>query len=125
MKSFLNYLSEEIKVDVNFVKSHTLQPKWYKVLKVFILIGFLVGYSILFGLPATLIFLVILFTLAALIHMVYRVKTRKWTHTWLDFVIVEEDNQITMKRIGKFYYSAILVSVIISIIVSQVLIWNH
>jgi hypothetical protein len=33
-------LFNEIKDDVSFIKSHTLQPKWYKVLKIFILLVF-------------------------------------------------------------------------------------
>jgi hypothetical protein len=45
----MTHLLEEIKLDVNFVKSHSLQPKWYKALKVVILVGFLAGYGYLFG----------------------------------------------------------------------------
>ena len=37
-------LLKEIKDDLNFIKSHTLQPKWYKIFKVFMILGFLTGY---------------------------------------------------------------------------------
>ena len=37
-------LIREINHDLSFIKSHTLQPRWYKVLKVLILLAFLVGY---------------------------------------------------------------------------------
>ena len=120
MKSKLAKLFDEIRYDVDFVKSHTLQPKWYKILKVFILVGFLAGYSFVFGLTKTLLFLASFLILCTLIHLTYRSKTRKWTQTWLDFVVVQEHNTIKYKRIGKFYYSVILVSAIISLVISQV-----
>jgi hypothetical protein len=122
MKSRLAKLFHEIRYDVDFVKSHTLQPKWYKILKVFILVGFLAGYSFWFGLTKTLLFLASFLILGTLIHLTYRSKTRKWTQTWLDFVVVQEHNTIKMKRIGRYYYSAILVSAIVSLVVSQVVI---
>ena len=122
MKSILAKLFDEIRYDFNFVISHTLQPQWYKILKVFILVGFLAGYSFLFGPTKTLLFLASFLILCALIHLTYRSKTSKWTQTWLDFVVVQERNTIKMKRIGKFYYSAILISAIVSLIVSQVFI---
>ena len=43
----MNSLLDEIKVDLAFVRSHTLQPTWYKALKVVILVGFLSGYGYL------------------------------------------------------------------------------
>ena len=45
----MNKLIDEIKYDLNFIKSHTLQPKWFKILKLFILLGFLGGNIFLFG----------------------------------------------------------------------------
>jgi hypothetical protein len=45
----MSKLLDEIQLDLNFLKSHTLQPKRYKILKVFVLIGFMVGFCILFG----------------------------------------------------------------------------
>lgn len=117
MKKFLG----GIRYDLVFVKSHTLQPQWYKVFKVFIIAGVLLGYGFLFGPVKTLLFLATFFLLSLAIHMVYRVKTRKYTRTWLDFVVYQENNQTKMKRIGKYYYAAILASAVISVIVSQVL----
>lgn len=35
----MSNLLDEIKLDLHFLKSHTLQPKWFKVLKVFYLTG--------------------------------------------------------------------------------------
>ncbi len=113
-------LLHEVKDDVNFVKSHEMQPRWYKVLKAFILLGFLIGYGFLFGLAKTMIFMAAFLFLMLAVHILYRVKTNKWRQSWLDFVVVEENNEIRAKSIGKFYYSAIIVNAIVSIIISQV-----
>jgi len=112
---------DELKLDFNFIKSHSLQPKWYKVLKVFILLGFLVGYYFLFGLIKTTLFFIIFILLSTLVHLIYRAKTNKWKQSWLDFVVVEEGNEIKTKRIGKYYYSAIVINTILSLVISQVL----
>jgi hypothetical protein len=114
-------LLDELKYDLSFVKSHTLQPKWYKILKVFILVGFLVGYYFLSGLTKTAVFLVVFVLLSTLVHMIYRTQTNKWTQSWLDFIVIKEDGKRTNKRIGKYYYSAIVINAVISVIVSQLL----
>jgi protein-S-isoprenylcysteine O-methyltransferase Ste14 len=114
-------LLEEIKYDLNFIKSHTLQPKWYKFLKVLILVGFLVGYWILFGFAKTIVFLAVFLFLSFLIHLLYRVKTNKFKRSWLDFVVVNEDNEIKAKSIGKYYYAAIVLNASIAVFISQVL----
>jgi hypothetical protein len=53
--------------------------------------------------------------------MIYRAKTDVWTRSWLDFVVVEEDGKPRPVRIGAFYYSAVLVNSILSLIISQML----
>jgi hypothetical protein len=112
---------QEIKEDVDFVKSHSLQPKWYKILKVFILIGVLAGYYYFFGSTKTVIFLAVFLLLSLVVHMIYRMKTNKWKQSWLDFVVIEEDNKMKAKSIGKYYYSAIILNAVISILISQVI----
>jgi len=114
-------LIDEIKDDLSYLKSHTLQPKWFKLLKVFILFGVLVGYYFLLGVTATILFSVTFFFLMLIVHFTYRIKTNQYTTSWLDFVVVEDDQELKTKRIGKYYYSAIIVNAIISLIVSQVL----
>lgn len=114
-------LINEIKYDLSYLKAHKLQPKWFKILKVFILLGFLIGYYFLFGLIATSLFLVTFIFLSVTVHITYRIKTNRWTTSWLDYVVLEEGNKLNTKRIGKFYYSAVIVNVILSFIVSQVL----
>ena len=114
-------LLNEIKEDWNFIKSHTLQPGWYKVLKTLLVIGFLVGYYLLFGILKTVLFSTSFFFLSFLVHLLYRSKTNKWKRSWLDFVVVEENNEIKAKSIGKFYYSAIVINASLSLIISQIL----
>lgn len=113
-------LLEEIKVDLSFVKSHSLQPRWYKFLKVLILLGFLVGYGCLFGWVSAVVFLACFIFLSLLVHLLYRAKTKRWTQSWLDFVVVEEGHERRAKSIGKFYYSAIVLNTLVSVVISQV-----
>ena len=111
-------LLKEIKDDLGFIKSHKLQPTWFKILKVFILLGFFAGYCYFFGIIKTLIFFAIFFSLSFLMHLLYRAKTKKWTQSWLDFV-VEENDEFHAKSIGIFYYSAIIIIAILALAVSQ------
>ena len=111
----------EIKFDAEFIRGHTLQPQWYKILKVFFLVGGLVGYYLLFGGRKTLIFCLVFFGLAFLVHLTYRFKTKKFTRSWLDFVVTEVDGQKHYQPIGKFYYLAVISSLLIAIFLSQLL----
>ena len=114
-------LWSEIKYDADFIRGHTLQPQWYKVLKVFLLVGAVGGYYALFGGRKTLIFCGVFFGLSFLLHMVYRIKTQKFTQSWLDFVVTEDDGQLTYQPIGKTYYSIVIINLLVGIFLSQVL----
>ena len=114
-------LLDEIKVDVDFVRSHALQPKWYKALKVVILVGFLAGYGYLFGLARMAAFLVSFLLLSLAVHLIYRAKTQRWQHSWLDFVVAEENGKIVAKSIGRYYYAAVVLNAILSLVISQAL----
>ena len=117
----MSKLLPEIKDDLNFIKSHTLQPRWYKASKIFILTGFLVGYYYLFGFIKTVIFLAVFMLLMFLVHLVYRFKTKKYRQSWLDFVVEETDEGVKAKSIGRFYYGAIIFNASCSVIISQLL----
>ena len=117
----MSKLLDEIKIDADFIISHSLQPKWYKILKVFILMGFLAGYYFFFGFAKTILFFATFIFLSTLVHLIYRVKTRKWQQSLLDFVVVEENNERKAKSIGMFYYSAIIINTIFALIISQIL----
>lgn len=112
-------LLKEIKDDLLFIKSHSLQPQWYKVFKIFILVGFLAGYYALFSLTKTVIFLAVFMVLMLLVHLIYRAKTNKFRKSWLDFVVVESDDGIKPRSIGKFYYLSIVLNALFSVIISQ------
>jgi hypothetical protein len=114
-------LLDEIKVDLAFVRSHTLQPKWYKTLKVVILVGFLAGYGYLFGLARMAAFLVSFLLLSLAVHLLYRAKTQRWQHSWLDFVVAEENGKLVAKSIGGCYYTAIAINALLSVVISQAL----
>jgi hypothetical protein len=112
---------DEIKYDASFMKSHALQPQWYKVAKVFVLLCFLVGYTCLFGWVKTVLFFAVFFFLSLIVHLVYRFKTKKWKQSWLDFVVFEENGEMKTKRIGVFYYLAVIFNITLSLVISQVL----
>ena len=112
----------EIVYDAKFIKGHTLQPQWYKILKVFLLVGFLVGFFFLFGGKKTLLFCGIFFSLSLIVHMVYRIKTNKFTQSWLDFKVSDNNGQLEYQRIGIYYYLAIIINGGLAILVSQLLV---
>ena len=116
----INKIFVELKHDLNFIKSHTLQPKWFKVLKVFLLLGFLGGYVFLFGWGKTIVFSISFCGLMLIVHFLYRAKTRRWSQSWLDFIVYEEDGEKKYKRIGAFYYGTIIVSAVLAFAISQI-----
>jgi hypothetical protein len=85
------------------------------------MLGFLGGYVFLFGWGKMFVFLVSFMVLGAILHFAYRAKTKRWKESWLDFIVYEEDGETKYKRIGKFYYSAIILNAILSFIISQVI----
>ena len=117
----MNKILKEIQYDLNFLRSHTLQPGWFKILKVFLLAGFLVGYGLLFGIQKTALFLSIFLSLSLFIHFLYRVKTHKYTRSWLDFTIANTHNGGRPSRIGPYYYLAIVINTVSSLIISQLI----
>ncbi len=110
---------KEIRDDASFIKSHTLQPQWYKILKVFLILGYLGTHFLFYGLRKTLIFSGLFFILSILVHMLYRVKTEKFTNSWLDFNVTEKNGQLEYERIGIYYYSFILFNIVLSLIVAH------
>ena len=118
MKKFMN----EILHDAKFIKGHTLQPQWYKILKVFLLLGLIVGYYLILGGNRTLVFFGCFFGLSLVVHMVYRIKTNKFTQSWLDFKVAEKDDELEYQRIGPYYYMVVALNGIISLVISQLLV---
>ena len=118
MKNILN----EIAYDAKFIKGHKLQPAWFKVLKIFILLAVIVGFLWIFGWQKAVLFVVAFLLLSLVVHLVYRANTRKFTRNWLDFVIVEDKEKNIQQGIGAVYYTWILLNAAIAFILSQVII---
>ena len=114
MKKILN----EIVYDAKFIKGHTLQPGWYKILKVVLLAGSLAAGLFFFGLRKTLVFSGVFFGLGLIVHLIYRFKTDKFKKSWLDFKVNEVDGNLEYQRIGMFYYFTIGTNLLISLFVS-------
>jgi len=55
------------------------------------------------------------------VHLTYRAKTQRFQRSWLDFVVAEENGKPVAKSIGAYYYAAVVLNAIVSVIVSQVL----
>ena len=117
----MSNLFQEIKDDIGFIKSHTLQPRWFKVFKVFLLVGTLAGYYFLFGLFKSVVFFAIFLFLMLIVHLVYRKQTNKFQKNWLDFVIEETPNSPKPKSIGKYYYASIIFNALIAILISHLI----
>jgi len=117
----MNKIFSEIKYDLEFLQGHTLQPRWYKILKVFLVLGFLGAYTWLFGGAKTLLFSGVFFGLSLVVHFLYRVKTGKYTRSWLDFRVREENGKFTYQRIGIFYYLMVASNMVIAVLLSQFL----
>jgi len=101
---------QELAFDIEYLKNHTLQPSWFKVLKIFILIAVFIVYTLFFGLSKTLLFIAIFFLFGLLIHYTYRIKTKRYTLSWADFRVKEENGKLITERIGIIYYSAVILS---------------
>lgn len=112
---------DEIRLDLEFIRSHELQPGWYKILKSLILLGILTAHYLFFGPSRTLMFFGVFLLLMGLVHWKYRRGTHKWRRSWLDFVVVQEDNQVKAKSIGRYYYAFILINAIIAALLSRIL----
>ena len=114
-------LGKEVLYDAKFIQGHQLQPGWYKIAKIFILLAVVTAYVLVFGWKKTAVFFVTFLFLMLLVHLVYRSKTKKYTQSWLDFVVVEEDGVRVPRRIGGTYYASILINALLAFAVSQLL----
>lgn len=114
-------LFDEIAYDAKFVKGHKLQPAWFKVVKIFILLAVTAGFVWLFGWQRTVVFVVVFLLLSLVVHLVYRGNTRKFTRNWLDFVIVEDKEKNIRQGIGVVYYTWIILNAVMAFVVSQVI----
>jgi len=99
---------KEMKKDIRFLKGHTLQPGWWKIAKVLLLIGVLIAVYFIFNLQKTIIWVSIFVGLSLILHFTYRIKTKTYTRSWMDFKVIEIDGKPSYSRIGIFYYSLVI-----------------
>jgi hypothetical protein len=101
-------IKQEIKKDIAFLKKHTLQPTWWKIAKVFILLVSITIIWIIFGILKTIIWFSIIIILGLIVHFTYRIKTHTYKKSWMDFKVKETDGELTYERIGLLYYSLVV-----------------
>jgi len=114
----MKHLLQEVSYDTEFVRSHKLQPAWYKILKIFILLGVISAFVWLFGWRRAVVFTVAFLLLSLIVHMTYRINTHKFTRNWLDFVIVEEKEKNIRQGIGVVYYAWVILNAAIAFLIS-------
>ena len=107
---------KEIKKDINFIKKHTLQPAWWKITKIFMLLGSLTIIFYIFGILKTIIWFSIVLILGLIIHFIYRIKTHTYTKSWMDFKVLEKEGKLTYGRIGFLYYILVVIIFLIATI---------
>jgi hypothetical protein len=115
-------LLDGISYDVKFVKGHKLQPAWYKILKIFILLAVICALVWFFGWKRAVVFIAIFFLLSLIVHMTYRIKTKKFTRNWMDFVIVEDKEKNIRQGIGALYYGWVILNAAIAFVISQIVV---
>jgi len=99
----------KISYDIKFIKNHTLQPRWWKIFKIFLLCGMITAVFFIFGTLKTFIWLSTVIILSLIVHIIYRIKTNAFTKTWMDFKVKESNGKLVYGRIGWLYYSIVIV----------------
>ncbi len=114
-------LIEGISYDAKYIRGHKLQPGWFKILKVFILVGAAAAYALFFGWKRAAVFVAVFLLLSLVVHYTYRAKTERFTKSWLDFRVGEEGGKVEAEGIGGFYYLAIVGNATIAFMAGQLL----
>ena len=114
---------KEIKKDISFIRNHKLQPKWFKILKVFLLLSVVVLFMFILGIIESIIWFLSFLFLGVMIHVLYRKKTSVFTKSWMDFRVIKKDEGLEYKRIGIVYYSLVFLAFGVSLVL--VLLFLH
>jgi hypothetical protein len=115
-------LIRELLYDLRFVRGHRLQPGWYKVAKAVVLVAAVVGYLVLFGPVKTAVLAAVFLLLSLVVHLVYRAGTDRFTRSWLDFRVREENGRMVPVSIGRVYYSVVAANAAIAVASSQLIV---
>jgi hypothetical protein len=107
-------LKDEIKTDVEFLKKHDLQPKWWKIIKVFVLAGIVAALVVVFDWMAALLWFGTVLVCMGGVHFMYRIKTKKYTAAWADFRVDPKDKK---RKFGLLYYPLVAGSFALAFVV--------
>lgn len=107
-------IKEIIKTDVNFLRTHTTQPEWWKIAKIFVLLSAVIAAGFVFNVWKAAVWFGIIVALTAVMHFTYRSKTHVYTKSWMDFKVKEVDGKLVYGRIGYMYYPLVAVIFIIA-----------
>lgn len=107
-------LIEGIKTDIEFLREHTLQPRWFKRAKVLILLVSILLVYFIFGFYKTVVWISIFLVFGVIVHLTYRINTHAYTRSWMDFEVGEVDGKRTYGRLGLFYYSFVVLIFLIA-----------
>lgn len=99
----------DMKKDLKFIRGHTLQPQWWKFGKIFLLLGTLAVLFLTCGLLKTALWFAVIVALSLAVHMLYRVKTRTFTRSWMDFKVKRLKGKWIYGRIGWLYYTLVAI----------------
>ena len=100
-------LKNEIRIDIDFLKRHDLQPKWWKFGKILLLAGIIAALVLIWGWRSALIWLATMLVCMGIVHFMYRGKTKKYTVGWADFRVDPADKR---RKFGTLYYPLVVVS---------------
>jgi hypothetical protein len=100
-------LRDEIKTDIDFLRRHDLQPKWWKFGKILVLAVIIVAMVLLFEWKSVLIWFGTMLACMGAVHFMYRAKTKKYTVAWADFRVDAGDKR---SKFGVLYYPLVAVS---------------
>lgn len=107
---------KEIQKDTLFIKNHTLQPSWFKIAKVFVLLGIVLVLFLILGFMKTIIWFLIFLLLGLIVHLIYRIKSHNYSKSWMDFEVKEVAGKLIYGRIGFLYYSLVIIMILLSTI---------
>ena len=107
-------LKDEIKTDVEFLKKHDLQPKWWKLGKIFVLAGIVAALVVVFDWMSALVWFGTVLVCMGGVHFMYRIKTKKYTAAWADFRVDPGDRR---RRFGMLYYPLVAGSFTLAFVV--------
>jgi hypothetical protein len=79
-------------------------------------LGILLVLFFILGFMKTIIWFSVFLVLGVIVHFMYRIKTDRYTRSWMDFKVKEVEGKRVYERIGFLYYSLVLIIFLLSTI---------